>query len=121
VKETLLLVCLITLCNLNLAAQTGPARRAVHTREKSAIHMPSQEVPESLTTIYNNLGTKTNAYLATDGWDVTGFNSFGGSSNAFSVALPFTPKSEAHVTQVRAAIEYLGFWGKSGEHQRFWR
>ncbi len=54
-KKTLLLVCLLALGNLTLLAQTeGP--RAVHTPEKSAIHVPPQEAPEALSKIYTNLG-----------------------------------------------------------------
>lgn len=103
-KKALLFVCLSTLCNLTLLAQT----RAVHTPEKSAIHVQPQEIPEVLRTIYSNLGTKTDLYLDTDGWSLTGFNSYGGDSSAFSIALPFTPKSNSHVSQVRVAVQYAG-------------
>lgn len=107
-KRTPLLVSLLTLCSLNLSAQTAKGARVVHTQERSSNHVSWQDIPESLTTIYNNLGTKTNAYLDTDGWSITGFNSFGGSGSAFSVALPFTPKSNSHVSQVRVAVQYDG-------------
>ena len=37
-----------------------------------------------------------------DGWSVTGFNSFGGPSSSFEIASPFTPKTNSHLSQVRA-------------------
>lgn len=107
-KKTLLLVCLLALCHLTLLAQNGKPSRAVHTTEKSAVHVPPQEVPAALKTIYTNLGTKTDLYLDNDGWSLTGFNSYGGSSSAYSIALPFTPKANSHVSQVRAAVQYYG-------------
>jgi hypothetical protein len=108
VKKTLLFVCLLTVGNLTLLAQSGKGARAVHTKEKSAIHVAPQEAPAALRTIYTNLGTKTDLYLDSDGWSLTGFNSFGGSSSAYSIALPFTPKSNSHVSQVRVAVQYYG-------------
>jgi hypothetical protein len=109
VKTALMFVCLLTLCSLTMLAQTAKGPRAVHTTEKSAIHMPPQEAPAALTRIYSNLGTKTDLYLDSDGWSLTGFNSFGGESSAFSIALPFIPKSNSHVSQVRAAVQYDGY------------
>jgi hypothetical protein len=108
VKKALLFVCLLTLCNLTLFAQTGKPSRIVHTPEKSAVHVPPQEAPAALKTLYSNLGTKTDLYLDTTGWSLTGFNSYGGSSSAYSIALPFTPKSNSHVSQVRVAVQYYG-------------
>jgi len=109
VKKTMLLVGLMVLSNVSLPAQTKKHSRIVHVKEKSAIHVAPQEAPAGLKTIYTNLGPKGDLYLDSDGWELTGFNSFGGESNAFEVAMPFTPKSNAHVSQVRAAVQYLGY------------
>ncbi len=88
--------------------QAAKNLRAIHAKQSPAVQVDAEAPSTNLKKIYSNLGPKTNAYLATDGWSLTGFNSFGGSSSAFSIALPFTPKSNSHVSQVRAAIQYNG-------------
>lgn len=108
-EKTLLFVCLLALCNLTLFAQGGKHSRVVHTPEKSAIHVPPQETPASLKMIYSNLGTKTGLYLDSSGWELSGPNSYKGSDYAYSIAMPFTPKSNSRVSQVRAAVQYAGF------------
>jgi hypothetical protein len=113
VKKAILVLCILTTCHLFLSAQASDHPRAVHAKQSPGVHVPAQEIPEGLITIYTNLGPKTDAYLGTDGWDITGFNSFGGSSSAFEIALPFTPKSSSHLSQVRAALQYNG----SGSNQ----
>jgi hypothetical protein len=113
VKKALLVLCILTTCHLFLSAQASNLPRAVHAKQKPALQVPAQEIAEGLTTIYTNLGPKKNAYLGSDGWSITGFNSFGGSSDAFEIALPFTPKSDSHLSQVRAALQYDG----SGSNQ----
>lgn len=80
----------------------------MHTQEKSGARVAVQAVPASLTLIYSNLGAKGDPYLDTEGWSITGFNSYGGESSAFAIALPFTPKSNSHVSQARAAVQYYG-------------
>src|SRR5208282_4427201 len=71
------------------------------------IHVPPQESPAVLKKIYSNLGTsKTDLYNDSQGWDIAGPNFQAGFPN--SVALPFTPKSNSHVSQVQVAIEYSG-------------
>ena len=106
VKEIALLVCIMTLCTLTVSAQTGKGPRPVHTPEKSAVHVPPQEAPEALTKIYTNLGSsKTDVYNDTDAWTVSGPNSDIGF--ALSLALPFTPKSDSHVSQVQVALQYF--------------
>lgn len=104
-KKALMFCCLLSFCNLTLVAQTGKAPQAVHTPEKSAIHLPAQETPTALTKIYGNLGTKTDAYSDINAWAVAGPNSVGGTH---FFGLPFTPKSNAHVSQVKAALQYNG-------------
>jgi hypothetical protein len=118
VKKTMLVLCILTTCHLFLSAQVLSAQasnrpRAVHAKQKPEVQVPAQEIPAGLITLYTNLGPKTDAYLSTDGWDITGFNSFGGSSSAFEIGLPFTPKSSSHLSQVRAALQYDG----SGSNQ----
>jgi hypothetical protein len=107
-KKTLIAGFLAMSYSLVMWAQPEAKMRAVHTRDKSSLRMPPAESPLALKTIYTNLGKKGDLYLDTDGWSLTGFNSYGGESSAFSVAMPFTPKSDAHVTQIRAAIQYYG-------------
>jgi len=105
VKRIVLSLSFLALGNLALFAQTD-APRPVHTPERSAIHVPPQEAPEVLKAIYNNLGpSKTDLYNDTDAWTISGPNSDVGF--ALSLALPFTPKSDAHVSQVQLAVQYF--------------
>ncbi|HLZ43186.1 MAG TPA: hypothetical protein VKQ11_19620 [Candidatus Sulfotelmatobacter sp.] len=66
-KGTLLLVCVLAVCNLMLFAQDGKGPRMVHTKEKSAVPVPAPEFPATLTRIYSNLGTKTDLYYVGSG------------------------------------------------------
>ena len=108
VKKFLPFLYLLALCSSTLFAQTRQGLRAVHTTEKSAIHVPPQEAQAGLRALYTNLGSKTYLYLDSDGWSLTGFNSYGGSSSAYEIGLPFTPKANSHVAQVRVAVQYYG-------------
>jgi hypothetical protein len=103
----MILLCAAALCDLTLFAQSVKRPHIVHTTEKSAIHMAPQEAPESLTKIYGNLGTKTDLYNDRAGWGVSGPASR--VNNSEFIALPFTPKANAHVSQARVAIQYGGF------------
>jgi hypothetical protein len=105
VKTKLLCLCLSALCNLSLLAQTGKHPRILHTTEKSAIHVPPQEAPADLEKIYSNLYTATDLYDEYDGWTVSGPNSSVGTS---FIAIPFTPKSDSHVSVVRVPVHYVG-------------
>jgi hypothetical protein len=113
VKRALLLLSLFALCNLTLLAQTGKAPRVGHTTEKSKIHVAPQSVPARLIKIFSNLGpNRFELYTDTDGWDVTGPNAViigdvAQTSSQQFTGLPFTPNSNAQVTQVRAAVQYV--------------
>jgi hypothetical protein len=102
-KRTLLVVCVLAICNLMLFAQDGKGPRIVRTTEKSAVHVPAQEFPATLTRIYNNLGTKTDLYYDGTGWGIGGPN---GPYRPGSFALAFTPKSDSHILAVGAALQY---------------
>lgn len=108
-KKTLLFVCFLALCNLTMYAQTEGRPRIVHTREKSVIHVPPQKAPVGLKKIYSNLGTNIDLYDDVNGWDIQGPAINGYSEFA---AIPFTPKSNSHVFQVGAAVQYY-----SGDNQ----
>lgn len=106
-KKALMLVWLFALCNLTLLAQIGQNPRVVHTKEKSAIHVPPQEASEGLKRIYSNLGkSKTELYYDSVGWSISGPNSE--DSVTSFIGIPFTPKSDSHVSQVRVAVQYGG-------------
>jgi hypothetical protein len=105
VKNTLALLYLLALCSLPLFAQTGERPRFVHTTEKSTIHVPPEETPATLTKIYSNLGSKTDLYDDVGGWAIDGPGCCGGGYYD-SAAIPFTPKSNSHVSGVGAAVEY---------------
>ena len=97
-KNIPVLVCFLALFSLALFAQTGERPRMVHTTEKSAIHIPPQEAPTALKVIFSNLGTsKTDLYNDAFG-SVISVNE--------SLAVPFTPKSDSHISQVQVAAQY---------------
>jgi len=106
-KKTLLSACLLALCNLTLFAQIAERPRTIHTTETSPIHVPPQEVPAALKKIYSNLGTsKTDLYSDAYARVLLGPNS--GYGQQF-LGMPFTPKSNAHVSQVQVAVQYGGY------------
>jgi|SRR5450755_3162695 len=100
----MLFVCFWAVCNLTLFAQVVSGPRIIHPREESVIHVPPQEAPAGLKKIYSNLGkSKTDLYLDNSAWVIAGPNSVSG---AEFIGLPFTPKSDSHVSQARVAVEY---------------
>ena len=105
-KKILLLLYFFALFGLTMLAQTGQPR-IVHSKEQSAIHVPPQEAPPCLERIYSNLGkSKTDLYETEIGWGIFGPNSSSGFTEF--VGMPFTPKSNAQVEQVRVALWYFG-------------
>ena len=56
-KKILLLASLLTISNLSLFGQTAEQPRRLHHKETFAVHVPPQEAPQGLTTIYSSLGT----------------------------------------------------------------
>lgn len=68
------------------------------------MRVPAQHFPSTLTRIYNNLGTKTDLYYDGSGWAINGPN---GPYQIAFFALPFTPKSDSHVLEVGAALQYI--------------
>jgi hypothetical protein len=110
VKRVLFLVCLFALCNLTLLAQTGKGLQVASTTEKSKVHVAPQAVPAGMQKIFSNLGpNQYNLYFATLGWFVTGPNVVG-TQHQF-ISMPFTPNSNAEVTQVRLALQDTGSGG----------
>ncbi len=111
-KKTLPFFCLLALSGLTLSAQTQPRTPDFQTTEKSSVHLPAPGVPAGLKTIYSNLGSGDDRYNSETGWTIIGPTWEGdGISELFAIA--FTPKSNAHVTEVLAAILY----GGSGDNQ----
>jgi len=126
VKRAVLLVSLFALCNLTLLAQTGKGPRAAHTTEKSKIHVAPQAAPAGLIKIFSNLGpNQFNLYTDNWYWYITGPNVVGLPIKQQFVSMPFTPTSNARVSQVRLALQYKGsggdlfyvsIYGDSGGH-----
>ncbi len=105
--KIVLSTCLLSLCTLMLFAQAGRLPRAVHSTEKSSVHVPPEETPASLKKIYSNLGTSsTDLYNDTEGWEISGPNSNGSRIHFFG--LPFIPKTNSHVSQVQVAVQHVG-------------
>lgn len=101
------LVYVLALCGIALLAQSRPAAtRIVQTTEKSSVHTPAVLTP-GLARIYSNLGSSTDAYNDGTGEVVSGPTSIIGFSLFY--ALPFTPKTDAHVREVKAPLVYNGF------------
>jgi len=108
VKKTLVLVFLLMFSTSLLFAQAKHVGRMTTTTEKSAIHTPSQDEPAGLAKIYSNLGKKkTDVYLDSDGWTVNGPNASGFNGTYRWFGMPFTPKSNSHVSQVQVAVEWV--------------
>jgi hypothetical protein len=115
-EKTLMLVSLIAVCGATLyAQQAGNA-----APNPSGLDEPTQIVPNTLQKIYSNLSSSP-AYDKTAWWDVLGpLNSVG--TPPQSIAMPFTPKSDSHVSQVQAALKWksggnqvsLGLFGDAG-------
>jgi hypothetical protein len=99
------LFAIAVLCGIALIAEGRPGPRTLHTTEKSKIHVPA-EFPAGLAVIYSNLGPSIDAYNDTFGAVVAGPSS--SARVSFSYALPFTPRSDAHVHSIRAALSYDG-------------
>jgi len=64
-----------------------------------------------LKTIFSNLGSKTDTYDSTNGWLVAGPNS---SRGLQWIAMPFTPRADATVTQIQSAVAYGNQGGING-------
>jgi len=69
----------------------------------STVVRPLDPNPANLFTIFSNLGTGKNVYTDNVGWDVAGPDS--GVSEEW-IAMPFTPTSDAEVTQISVAIQH---------------
>lgn len=105
-KKTLMFVFLMMLSSAMLFAQAKHNGRMTTTKEKSAIHTPSQEEPAGLKKIYSNLGkSKTDRFLDTNGWTIAGPNA--GIGVVQYIGMPFTPKANSHVSQVQVAVEWV--------------
>jgi hypothetical protein len=91
-------------CGTSFAQSAAPA--IAHTTH-SGIVTPAQPTPATLKTIFTNLGpSKTDDYNDTAGLYIMGpTNSFGDSEQADAV--PFTPKSNSHVTQLQVAVGWI--------------
>lgn len=118
-KSALPLLCLLALCNLPLFSQSEVTPKVAQTAGKSAIRVPAQEAPAGLTTIYSNLGSSKTDLYNFGGFILSGPNSAYGSN---FTAMPFTPKSNSHVSVVRVAVQHsseanqvnLSVYGDSG-------
>jgi hypothetical protein len=105
IKLSASLLCALALCGASLLAQEpAAATKTLTTNEKSKVHVPDP-APAGLVAIFSNLGPSANAYNDEFGAVVAGPASTAAIS--FAYALPFTPKSNAHVHAIRAAMSYL--------------
>jgi len=97
-KKIAMFVFAIMLCTASLYAQKPKT-----IDYAGRIGAPTVDEPAVLTKIFSNLGPATAAY-AGSAWLLTGPLSASGGSQF--IAMPFTPKQNAHVSQVRAAVQY---------------
>ncbi len=103
----MLLLGLLTACSFTLFGQTIQQPQMLHHQGTLVMQVPTQEAADGTAVIYSSLGTDPNyLYNYIDTWLVSGPNSLVGISDF--IALPFTPKSNSHITQVRAAVLYEG-------------
>jgi len=101
-RKTGMFVFALALCSASLYAQKP---KTVEYGGSVRFEGPAQEAPATLMKIYSNLGPATSAY-SSSAWSLNGPNSAAGLSQF--IAMPFTPKANAHVSQVRAALQYNG-------------
>jgi hypothetical protein len=98
VRPVLCLAALTILCGTLLAAHH-------HHSVPQAVDTPSPK----LKTIFSNLGPRNNPYDCANGWIVSGPNSSYGSSQW--IAMPFVPKANSTVTEIKIAVEGPGTGG----------
>lgn len=101
-KKIATFVFAIAFCGASLHAQKP---KTIEYGGGFRFEAPAQEEPATLTKIFSNLGKATSAY-DDEGWFLAGPLSADASST--SIAMPFTPKADYKVRQVRAAIQYDG-------------
>ncbi len=105
-KRMLLLAGLMIFAS-TLFGQTVRQPQMLHHQGTLTMQVPAQEPLAGSTVIYSSLGTDpNNLYNYIDTWLVSGPNSMVGIADFIS--LPFTPKSNSHITQVRVAVLYEG-------------
>lgn len=98
-KKTTIFVFAVALCSASLRAQEP--KSIMWHGDTFPFEGPAQDAPAALQKIFSNLGPSTSAYSLA-GWAVWGPN-YGYTQ---FIAMPFTPKANAHVQQVRAAVQY---------------
>ncbi len=95
------------------AADRGVAPRTAATSIPGTIR-PMAKRPANLKTIFSNLGSKTDAYDASNGYFVSGPNNTLNAQKQ-DLAVPFTPKANGTVTVIEFALQYYGY-GFNGAH-----
>jgi hypothetical protein len=98
-KKTMMFVFAIAVSSASVCAQQP---RSIQWSGPVTFEGPAQDVPAGLTKIFSNLGPPTSAFGA-GGWFVVGPAS---TQPTQFVAMRFTSDAAAHVSQVRAAIQY---------------
>jgi len=104
-RTTAVLLCVALFCYVALAQdkQSSTSPRTIHLAQ-SAVHVPAPDEPVGLKKIYSNLGPKNDQYNSFAAFVVEGPNN---AHPTQFVGMPFTPKSNATVTQVRVAVQYI--------------
>jgi hypothetical protein len=116
-RATSALVAVAIVCTLVIAAQpaqtqnlsdsgiitfSGPPSWYIATKAPNFV-TPAIMPSGTLYTIYSNLGPKNDAYDGSSGWYVKG----SGTGTQQWVGIPFTPKSNAIVTEIDIALVYI--------------
>jgi hypothetical protein len=103
--RTLLYLTLLTLAYETLfAADERLPDRAVTAA--SGDIQPDVANNAGVKTIFSNLGSKRDTYDATNGWSVNGPKCRACTKAPQWIAMPFTPKADATVTQIQIAVGY---------------
>src|SRR5271167_4022926 len=97
-------LCLSVLALAGTAFAEGPA--VAHTKH-SGVVVPTRANPPALKKIFSNLGpTATDNYNDATGYYVLGPTNSIGDPEQW-IALPFTPKTGAHVTELQVAVGWI--------------
>lgn len=109
-KKTLMFVCMVAFATVTLFAQQHLKSISGPAQDKTQVRTPMQKAPVGLKKIFSNLGPKASAY-SSSAWLENGPNAAGGGPQF--IAMPFTPKANATVTQAQVAVQ----WNSSGANQ----
>jgi hypothetical protein len=102
---------LLTLAGSTLLAQDSLARRpqmATTRHNSSSVIHPSEKAPTNCKKLFSNFGPSGDLYDADNGYFVSGLDNTLNEQKQ-DIAVPFTPKADSTVIQVKLPLQYYGY------------